>query len=182
MLTDDDLAIFKQAMQGVTPLPTANRAYLNHQLAFKSAQFSAKRLNAVTNIQSYQDGFSDQFAEEVKPNEELYFVRSGVQSNQINKLKAGKIHYSSSIDLHGFTIEKARNALSNFLTSAIANNWRVIHIIHGKAAKYQQSATLKSYVNSWLKGHKQVLAFCSCIAKHGGTGAIYVMLRRNRII
>jgi DNA-nicking Smr family endonuclease len=38
---------------------------------------------------------------------------------------------------------------------------------------------IKSHVNTWLRQHQQVLGFTSCIAKHGGAGAVYVMLKRT---
>jgi len=38
---------------------------------------------------------------------------------------------------------------------------------------------LKELVNTWLRQHSQVLGFCSCQAKHGGAGAVYVMLKRT---
>ena len=40
-------------------------------------------------------------------------------------------------------------------------------------------ALFKSHVNTWLRQHPQVLGFTSCQAKHGGAGAVYVMLKRT---
>lgn len=38
---------------------------------------------------------------------------------------------------------------------------------------------IKSHVNTWLRQHPQVLGFSSCLAKHGGTGAVYIILKRT---
>jgi DNA-nicking Smr family endonuclease len=36
---------------------------------------------------------------------------------------------------------------------------------------------LKAAVDSWLRRHPDVLAFCSARGIDGGTGAVYVLLR-----
>ena len=38
---------------------------------------------------------------------------------------------------------------------------------------------LKGYVNHWLKELDAVQAFHSAQPQHGGTGAVYVLLRKN---
>jgi DNA-nicking Smr family endonuclease len=35
-------------------------------------------------------------------------------------------------------------------------------------------------VNVWLRQREEVLAFCSARSVDGGTGALYVLLRRSR--
>ena len=37
---------------------------------------------------------------------------------------------------------------------------------------------LKIKVNSWLRQKDQVLAFCSARPQDGGTGAVYVLLKK----
>jgi len=54
--------------------------------------------------------------------------------------------------------------------------------VHGKGqskAQGEQTAVLKGYVNHWLKELDAVQAFHSAQPQHGGTGAIYVLLRKN---
>jgi DNA-nicking Smr family endonuclease len=55
-------------------------------------------------------------------------------------------------------------------------------IVHGKGqSKNQgkQTAVLKGYVNHWLRELEAVQAFHSARPAHGGTGAIYVLLRKS---
>jgi len=40
---------------------------------------------------------------------------------------------------------------------------------------------IKSHVNTWLRQHPQVLGFTSCLPRHGGTGALYVVLKRTML-
>ncbi|VCX74078.1 hypothetical protein BANRA_00030 [Acinetobacter baumannii] len=37
---------------------------------------------------------------------------------------------------------------------------------------------LKTYVNGWLRQHRDVLAFVSAPENQGGTGAVLVLLKR----
>ena len=54
-------------------------------------------------------------------------------------------------------------------------NQNVIKIVHGKGPE----AILKTYVNGWLRQHRDVLAFVSAPEKQGGTGAVLVLLKRS---
>ena len=37
---------------------------------------------------------------------------------------------------------------------------------------------MKAHVDRWLRNRSEVLAFCSATPPDGGTGALYVLLRR----
>jgi DNA-nicking Smr family endonuclease len=55
-----------------------------------------------------------------------------------------------------------------------------VRVTHGKAVRLDgKRPMIKSHVNTWLRQHSQVLGFTSCQAKHGGAGAVYVMLKRT---
>ena len=55
-----------------------------------------------------------------------------------------------------------------------------MRVTHGKAVRLDgKRPMIKSHVNTWLRQHPQVLGFTSCQARHGGTGALYVMLKRT---
>jgi DNA-nicking Smr family endonuclease len=54
-----------------------------------------------------------------------------------------------------------------------------VRIIHGKGhGSHQKRPVLKQYVNHWLRQRDEVLAFCSARQVDGGTGAVYVLLKR----
>ncbi|MDL2424703.1 Smr/MutS family protein, partial [Pseudomonas sp. BAgro211] len=84
--------------------------------------------------------------------------------------------------LHGMKIETARETLWDFIAEATRFEIRCVRVTHGKAARVDgRSPMVKSHVNTWLRQHPQVLGFASCLPRHGGTGAIYVMLRRTML-
>src|SRR5690606_2789602 len=81
------------------------------------------------------DGLSDQFVIDVGAEEELHWAANGVQEGQMRKLKAGQIPFDASLDLHGMTVEKARNTLWEFLAEAARLDVRAVRVTHGKAAR-----------------------------------------------
>ena len=58
--------------------------------------------------------------------------------------------------------------------------YRHVIIIHGKGYRSQGRPVIKPMVNRWLRQDDEVLAFCSARPKDGGTGAVYVLLRKTR--
>ena len=78
------------------------------------------------------------------------------------------------------TVEQARSAVLNFLLYSRGHHHTCVRIIHGKGRFSPSGAKLKNYVNCWLMQISWVLAFSSAHQRDGGTGAVYVLLRRNR--
>lgn len=100
----------------------------------------------------------------------------------LRKLKAGEFSTQAYLDLHGCTKEEARSALSSFLTNAHAMGNKTLLVIHGRGLKSSDRPVLKEFVVRWLTmgtlSHL-VLAFCSARPCDGGTGALYVLLRKR---
>ncbi len=104
--------------------------------------------------------------------------QAGVSPKILKKMKQGRIDNAPCIDLHGQKIEEACHSLSKFIH--YHGDERFIQIIHGKGYNSDQNLSiLKSQVVHYLKQHPQVLAFCSCPQKMGGTGAVFVYLKGN---
>lgn len=111
--------------------------------------------------------------------EHLSYTSPGVQRGVLKKLKSGRYSVQSEIDLHGLTVEEARKELSDFLKAAQERRHLCIRVIHGKGRKNAERAPrLKPAVNQWLQRNSKVLAFCSARMNDGGTGAVYVLLKR----
>jgi len=180
-MPDDDLSLFAQQMQGV------RRIHVDQADTGKAKPDRAlqrfKRKNAVQSIETVTvDGLSDQFVLDVGPEEALFWARDGVQDSQIRRMKAGQIAFEGSLDLHGMCVEKARATLREFIDEALRLEVRCVRVTHGKAARLDgKKPMIKSHVNTWLRQHDKVLGFTSCVAKHGGTGAIYVLLKRHML-
>ncbi|MBC8648409.1 Smr/MutS family protein [Pseudomonas sp. MTM4] len=180
-MQDDDFSLFKSAVHGVKPIKH-DRADTGKPRSNK-AQIATRRANAVISDSEIRiDGLSDQFVIDVAAEDELYWARDGVQDSQMRKLKAGQIPFEGSLDLHGLSVEKARELLWDFLAEASKFEIRCVRVTHGKAARVDgKRPMIKSHVNTWLRQHDRVLGFSSCLPRHGGTGAVYVMLKRTML-
>ena len=106
------------------------------------------------------------------------------------KLKKGKLEPEDTLDLHGMTLETAFPALSSFISRAHSTQKRLVLVITGKGkntdpgyAVPQRNGVLRSQVPIWLKEPRLsslVLQIERAHHRHGGLGAFYIYLRRNR--
>lgn len=170
---------FNEAMQGVqrhhhdrADLATSPRRDINQ---------AARRKAATTEEERVIDNLSSEAVELVESSEELVFAGPGIQFGLLKRLKQGHLPWEEGLDLHGYTVDRARDELSLFIRSALRKNLRCVIVVHGKAySEAGQQPLLKSYVNEWLRRMPGVLAFCSAQDRDGGTGALYVLLKRSR--
>jgi len=170
---DDEEALFFSEMQGVTPLKSDNKIKIRktpkqapRQLIEESAKFAI------------DDVFSDAEMVDECP-EVLSFSRSGLQHNVIKKLRQGKFPIEHMLDLHGLTVNEASGELIEFLGECEAAGVRHAIIIHGKGFRSKDKPVIKPMVNRWLRDVDNVLAFHSAQAKDGGSGAVYVLLKKS---
>lgn len=178
----DDATLFAQATRGARKL-TTDAAVPARPLRPKKpdALTLLKRARAEGDAEQEQIALSDTVAllHGVSPEAALNFKRNGVQERQLDKLKAGLLPWKHAVDLHGCTLEQAREAVLQLLAEAKAEGITVVKIVHGKG-QINGQAMLKTAVNGWLRQMNEVLAFVSADPRHGGTGAVMVLLRRPR--
>jgi DNA-nicking Smr family endonuclease len=173
---DDDSGLFRRAMADVTPL--------HHDTVEPHAKPPAprrRRAEPAAQASSNQTGFVERpYLDEVAPEEPLFFARPGLQQRLLRRLKRGEIPVEARLDLHGATIDAAGLRVSDFLTHAQAHRQRCVLMVHGKGHRSGTGrGVLKTQLNHWLRDHPAILAFCSAQPGDGGTGALYVLLRRS---
>jgi len=113
-----------------------------------------------------------------EPLEESGFRRPGLPDRNFRQLQRGKFAIEDEVDLHGMTRAEARNALKQFLAESVARRLGCVRVIHGKGSRSgPQGPVLKALVQHWLTQWDEVLAFATARTQHGGTGAVYVLLR-----
>ncbi|MCG8379470.1 MAG: Smr/MutS family protein, partial [Proteobacteria bacterium] len=106
--------------------------------------------------------------------------KPGLQKQTLRKLRRGQFNIEGELDLHGMTAVMAKEALSTFLKRCKSQNKRCIRIIHGKGlGSKDKKPVIKNKLNNWLQKRDDILAFCSAREVDGGTGAIYLLLKRN---
>ena len=175
---EDDLALFHQQMQGVRKMDAGNIAKLETPARKKpDAQTLAKRAAAMGPMETDETLLSDTQAmlNPVGSQAALSYRIATLQHKVFEDLKAGNLRWFEAVDLHGCTVEEARVAVLQIIQMAKDENQNVIKIVHGKGPE----AILKTYVNGWLRQHRDVLAFVSAPEKQGGTGAVLVLLKRS---
>lgn len=98
------------------------------------------------------------------------------------KLGSGELTVQAHLDLHGHVRDEARTALASFIQNSHAMDFRTLLIIHGRGLKSDVGPVLKESVVKWLTTgtlSHLVLAFCSARPCDGGTGALYVLLKKR---
>jgi len=170
---DDEESLFLSEMAGVTPLKPDNRVEIKKK---------PKRPLRQDNDEDYSFAIDDVFssAEMVEDCPDvLSFSRSGLQHKVLKQLRQGKNPIEHALDLHGLTVEQARNELLEFLGECEAAGVRHAIIVHGKGFRSKDKPVIKPMLNRWLRAVDNVLAFHSAQPKDGGNGAVYVLLKNN---
>ncbi len=83
------------------------------------------------------------------------------------------------LDLHRKSLKEARDEVLKFLRQCQRLDVRTVIIVHGKGERSTPPALMKSFVAAWLEQIQEVMCFHSAQRYHGGTGAVYVMLRKS---
>ena len=194
---NDEESLFHSEMGGVTPLKSDNRidnkVRLKKNTPLASPQSNQIPINSSLNSDFTDSGFtnklSDMFADADMSSdaaldecpEILSFARSGLQHNILKKLRQGKNPVEHSLDLHGLTVQQARTELITFLNECESANIRHAIIVHGKGFGSNGKPVIKPMINRWLPQVESVLAFHSAQPKDGGSGAVYILLKKIKL-
>lgn len=112
-----------------------------------------------------------------------------IDSNTAKRFKRGEFKIEAELDLHGYTEEKAFDTVHSFIKKAYLQNKRCVLIITGKGYHqdnddiFAAKGILKDRVPQWLNNSELrplILSFIHPEAKLGGSGALYILLRRQR--
>ncbi len=144
----------------------------------KSAPIDKDRAPEITNAQKRPafDAYSYVTEASLSGAEIIGHAQNGTASKIIKKMKQGNIGYAPVLDLHGQSVTQACESMSQFMQHH--QHQQFIQIIHGKGYHSENNMSiLKTQVVRFLKQHPDVMAFNSCPAKDGGTGAVFVLLR-----
>lgn len=101
------------------------------------------------------------------------------------KMKRGELTISATLDLHGLTQDKAIIRLTDFLNQAYDQQNRCVLVITGKGAKGLKAGVLQQEVPKWLNTQPLrsiILAFCYAQRNQGGQGALYILLKRKKLL
>ena len=105
------------------------------------------------------------------------------------RLRRGLVAPDSVIDLHGHTLASAHGALDHALDRAISDGDRLLLLVTGRPPRPQDGSDrprrglIRASIGDWLLGSRhagRIAAVRNAHPRHGGAGALYVILRRRR--
>ena len=169
----------KAAFADVSPIKPVNRARIaapdpapvpRHRLADERDALEASKYGDDPAPQSWDIGQEHEG--------EQTFLRAGLGTDVLGKLRRGHWKVQAELDLHGHDSEEAHDALADFLVDARSSGMRCVRVIHGKGlTSPNREPVLKGKVRRWLARWDDVLAYCEAPPHAGGSGAVMVLLR-----
>lgn len=116
--------------------------------------------------------------------------RHGLDGGWDKRLAKGVISPDFTLDLHGCTLETAYTRLDHGLTLALAQGARVVLLVTGRARpaagpadRGAQRGAIRAKFLDWLAhgSHaSRIAAVRAAHPKHGGAGAVYIVLKRGK--
>lgn len=113
----------------------------------------------------------------------------GLDSHWDRRLKSGSVVPDFTLDLHGHTLDSAHARLDSGLAQAKAMGARLVLLVAGKprpadpADRGERRGAIRAKILDWLAAgpHGQdVAAIRKAHRRHGGEGALYLVLKRRR--
>lgn len=106
------------------------------------------------------------------------------------KMARGAVLPDFTLDLHGATLDAAHARLDHGLTQALAQGARVVLLITGRprphedhASRGERRGAIRAKFLDWLSAGphaSRIAAIRPAHPRHGGAGAVYIVLRRPR--
>ena len=111
-----------------------------------------------------------------------------LDSSWEKKIRAGRLSPDISVDLHGLTLTAAHLRLDRLLHDAVIHGWRVLLVVTGKPRATRplpgesgKRGAIRAEIGDWLAqgAHaSRIASVRSAHPRHGGDGALYIILRR----
>ena len=123
-----------------------------------------------------------------KPEQPRSLTAQTLDGSWERKLARAGMAPDFTLDLHGYTLDTAHARLTGGLALAIAQQARLVLVIAGKsrpvdaADRGTQRGAIRAKLLDWLAAGphaRQIAAVRPAHPRHGGAGAVYVVLRRS---
>ena len=203
-LTRDDKKVWKAVTQNVVPRRTA--AVMGEEPAkparkppLKSTSTSASVEKAAKRHGAERRASRDELMDLVTDRNRQAKTKPGVQVTSqagpvltpgatrdidrrtANRLKQGRLPIEGRLDLHGMIRDVAFQAVQGFVQSSALDGKRCVILVTGKGLGQRGGGVLRNEVPQWLNlpaNRKYIISFTYAQPKDGGTGALYIYLRR----
>ncbi|NYT58765.1 Smr/MutS family protein [Alcaligenaceae bacterium] len=178
VLSGADIQLFRRTMKTVTPIKDTRRLVLTLPPVAGRELLRQRRERAVGSEPSFLPQASDHYSPAKVDADDTHYLRPGHGPDLIKSLKRGKWPIGASVDLHGNTLEQARERLDRFLQTCIAHQIKCVRIVHGKGyGSKDGESVLRQTTRRWLSQIAAVMAYVECSEQDGGAGAVQVLLQ-----
>jgi DNA-nicking Smr family endonuclease len=181
----EDERLFSEAMTGVSPISKGNRRIMKlpdkdslrpaHAPKNEELEVMAHLSDLISGAAEMDITFSDEYVEGCV---------KGLDPRLMQQLKDGLFPIEDHVDLHRLTQGTAETCVRDFLLNSQGRGLRCVLIVHGKGLNSENHIpVLKKRMPLWLSRgpvRKIILAFSTARPYDGGTGAIYVLLKRSK--
>jgi len=171
-VSQEDIDAFLNAIKGTKPLQKEERT----QPSLQKKKPSIKCYKLIEEDEPILLS-EQQFLTPVLGEEKIMYKQQSISNKILRKLHEGQYNVEGILDLHGQSVEEAGKAVIKFFHECLRKQIQIALIIHGKS-QHGDAPILKNKLNHWLREMDIVLAFCSAAPRHGGRGAMYVLLRK----
>jgi len=168
--TEDDNALWEAVKATVKPLNGAKACGEKPYISLKKKLLVCVE-KPVHDITPVSDGFEPLNAGDV------HFMDKKTAA----RFSKGKMPVEARLDLHGYFLDDAFGFLKNFIYAQSKKGARCVLIITGKGL--DGKSVIRSAFSSWMN-HPDlrglIVSFVPACPKDGGSGAFYVLLKRNK--
>ena len=176
---EDD--VFLNYIEGTTPIKKSNKVK-------RKINFENKVKKKPLQIKDDKKNPDNQNTQENKNKNKAHM---GLEKAS-NKLKKGNIKIDKKIDFHGLSLVDAKKLLISTINHCFQDNKRCILFITGKGSSLKEKETdqtrlffgkIRGSFLDWTKlddVKNKILQVHKSAPKHGGDGAFYVYLRKNK--
>ena len=104
------------------------------------------------------------------------------------RIRGGRLVPDISVDLHGLTLAAAHLRLERLLDDAVRQGWRVLLVVTGRPrpapapGETRRRGAIRAEIGDWLTRSthaRRVASVRQAHPRHGGDGALYIILRRG---
>ena len=184
--SDDDTVLWQRVVTGVKPLKStiesaefsAIFAHSDHLVLPVAKLSSRMQKPTVKPLRPPIAATSPVSIKKGNPVDLRQGERAGIDRRTQRRLFRGDVPVDRRLDLHGLTAARAESRLAQFVEAAARDGCRCVLVITGKRA-----GILRGHVPDWLKRQPlspHILALAEARPYDGGSGALYVLLRRKR--
>jgi DNA-nicking Smr family endonuclease len=182
-LSDEERELFESTMRDSAPLKKASRPHKKQPTRQPTRTKAHEKASEPDRAQTAQ-----------RPARRTI----GIDGNTAERLRRGQLEPQARLDLHGMSERDAHRALVTFVRAARARKFRLLLVVTGKGAggdrkpenetafdlglDMRTRGILRSLTPRWLgqPGLAEIVADVrEAHRRHGGSGALYVYLRKG---